>query len=348
MSASAVMRAAREPRDRRAQKLLIVDAASGLSDERIDALPRFVREGDVWVLNDAATLPASLAGHARERPIELRLSGELEDGRWRAVVFGEGSWRDDTDGRPAPPRVEAGDVIELGGALRARVERVDPRASRLIEVSFEPGGDAFWRALYALGRPIQYSYLVRDMLLGELSTGYAARPWSVELPSAGRPLTTELLARLREAGATIVTLTHAAGLSATGDPALDAMLPLPERYEIPEATADAVERARGEGRRVVAVGTSVTRALEGSAAQHGHVRAGRDETDLRIGARTKRRVVDALFTGAHDPSSSHYELLLAFAPAPLLARAALCSVERGYFAHELGDSWLVLGVPARP
>jgi len=337
------MRAAGEPRLGHEQRMLVVDAASGeLSDERVTSLAIHVRPGDVWVLNDSATLPASLAGRIGDTDVELRLSGELSSGRWRAVLFGRGSWRDDTDRRHPPPRVSPGDTIALGGSLRAHVERVDPRSARLLEISFTPRGDAFWRALYAVGQPVQYSYLLRELELRELSTAFAGRPWSVELPSAGRPLTLERLRDLRRAGAAVVALTHAAGLSATGDPALDALLPLPERYDIPDATAAAVMRALSERRRVVAVGTSVTRALEGSFAAHGEVRPGPGETDLRLGPNTLRRVSCALFTGAHDPSSSHYELLRAFASSRLLERASRFSAEHGYLAHELGDSWLIL------
>lgn len=337
------MIAARELR-KTVPRLLVIDAKRGdLRDGVVTDLAEHVRSGDLWVLNDAATLPASLAGRVHGRDVELRLAGEI-DGGWRAVLFGEGSWRDDTDHRPAPPIVANGDHIALGGSLVARVIGVDPRSPRLIDVSFEPGGDAFWRALYAVGRPIQYSYLAREMALGEMSTPYAQRPWSVELPSAGRPLTLELLSSLRRRGAEIVTLTHAAGLSATGDPTIDAILPLPERYEIPALTADAIARAKRDRRRVVAVGTSTTRALEGSAAVNGGiVRAGTGETDLILGPPTSRRIVDALLTGAHDPTSSHYSLLEAFASSELLSRAVERSDQLGYLIHELGDSWLVLG-----
>ncbi|MCB9593655.1 MAG: S-adenosylmethionine:tRNA ribosyltransferase-isomerase [Sandaracinaceae bacterium] len=323
------------------QRLLHIDTATGaLEDGAFDALSDHVRPGDVWVLNDAATLPASLRGTAAGRAVELRLLSERADGSWWAVLFGEGSWRDDTDRRPAPPVLAPGDRIALG-ELSATVRAVDPRAARLVHVDFEPGGDAFWRLLYAGGRPVQYSYVARDLELAEVQTPYAGRPWSVEPPSAGRPLSTGALSALRRAGAQIVTLTHAAGLSATGDPALDARLPLPERYELPEATARAVARARREGRRVVAVGTSTTRALEGNARDLGALRPGVFETDLVLGPRTRRAVVDALLTGAHDPASSHFQLLCAFAPAALLDAAVRRSAELGYLGHELGDSWLV-------
>ena len=333
-------------RERRSQRLLHVDTSSGdLADRPIADLPSLIRAGDVVVLNDAATLPASLAGRVAGRDVELRLAGERDDGAWRAVLFGEGSWRDDTDRRPAPPVLAVGERIVLGGSpfadLFARVEEVDARSPRLLVLRFEPEGDAFWRALYALGRPVQYSYLERELRLAEVQTDFAARPWAVELPSAGRPLSAGILAELRRSGATLVTLTHAAGLSATGDAALDARLPLPERYEIPPVTANAITRALDEGRRVVAVGTSVTRALEGSARDRGGVLQGRAETDLVLGPCTPLRVVDALLTGAHDPSSSHYQLLLAFASGAVLSEAVARSAELGYLAHELGDSWLL-------
>ncbi|HJL16372.1 MAG TPA: S-adenosylmethionine:tRNA ribosyltransferase-isomerase [Sandaracinaceae bacterium LLY-WYZ-13_1] len=342
MRGAAHLPAAAEPRSPDAQRLLHVDLVERrLTHHAFDALASLARPGDAWVLNDAATLPASLAGTVGERSVELRLAGRRASGRWRAILFGEGSWRDDTDARPPPPALAPGDGIDLGAGLSAVVTAVDARAARLLEVRFEPAGDAFWRALYALGRPIQYRYLRRALTLGELQTAFAARPWAVELPSAGRPLTAARVAALRAAGAEVHTLTHAAGPSATGDATLDARLPLPERYELSEATARAVGDALDAGRRVVAVGTSVTRALEGAVRRHGRLRPGVDETDLRIGPTTERRVVDALLTGAHDPSSSHHALLRAFAPAELLRRALGESRRRGYLAHELGDSWFL-------
>lgn len=337
------MIAASEPRlALEEQRLMQVDVASGrLVSRRFTDLPALARPGDLWVLNDAATLPASLSGRARGREVELRLASERPDGTWRAVLFGEGSWRDDTDRRPAPPALEPGEAIDLGGDLRAEVVSVDPRFARLLVVRFTPGGDGFWRALYRIGRPVQYSYLRRPLALAELQTAYASRPWSVEPPSAGRPLSTRLLRALGEAGAELVTLTHAAGLSATGHPALDAALPLPERFHIPEGTAAAVGRAMRASRRIVAVGTSVTRALEGVARSHGAVVAGEGETDLVLGPDSPLRVVDALLTGAHDPASSHYALLRAFAPEELLREAVVRSEDEGYLGHELGDSWLI-------
>ncbi|MFK7984763.1 MAG: S-adenosylmethionine:tRNA ribosyltransferase-isomerase [Sandaracinaceae bacterium] len=320
------------------QRMLHVDRKRGrVVPARLSDVLHTVEPGDLWVLNDAATIPASLRVRVQGRALEIRLAQATTRGTWWAVLFGEGSWRDDTDLRPAPPSVSPGEALGLedGSALTV------VRAGRLIEVRFPTSGDAFWQQLYRLGRPVQYSYHTRPLPLSEVQTPYAARPWALELPSAGRPLTTELLGALRRRGVELSTLTHAAGLSATGDPALDRSLPLPERFHIPARTADAVRRAKDEGRRVVAVGTSVTRALEGVVRERGRVVQGEGETSLKIGRDTSLAIVDALLTGAHDPMSSHHALLEAFAPRPLLTRALSASVRHGYRGHELGDSWLI-------
>ena len=159
----------------------------------------------------------------------------------------------------------------------------------------------------------------------------------VEMPSASRPLDWAALGALRRRGIEVATLTHAAGLSATGDDALDAQLPLPERYEIPARTVDAITRTHARGGLVLAVGTTVVRALEGSArASHGRVRAGHGTTDLVIGPTFVPRVVDGLLSGVHEPGTSHYRVVSAFAPRRLVDAA-----------HEHGDATLVMpGVAA--
>ncbi|HVO30421.1 MAG TPA: S-adenosylmethionine:tRNA ribosyltransferase-isomerase, partial [bacterium] len=272
-------------------------------------------------------------------PLEVRLAGELEPGAFRAIVFGPGDWRARTEDR-AVPSLRVGDRLNLG-PLRAVVEGLE--LGRLLRLRFEARGESLWRAIYAHGRPIQYSYLREALAPWDAQTAYGARPWAVESPSAGRPLTLGLLSRLAARGVQVRALTHAAGLSSTGDAAVDALLPFDERFEIPARTADAVEAARREGRRVVAVGTTVVRALEGCAAANGgEVRAGSGVTSLRLGAESPRRVVDALFTGMHEPGTSHFALLEAFADRALLETAWRTAEGAGYLAHEFGDSALVL------
>jgi S-adenosylmethionine:tRNA ribosyltransferase-isomerase len=212
-----------------------------------------------------------------------------------------------------------------------------------VALAFDRAGAALWTALYRHGRPVQYSHLRAPLRLWHVQTGYAARPWAVELPSAGRALTADMRRALAERGVRLASLTHAAGLSSTGDPGLDARLPLPERFEIPSAAVHAVAAARAEGGRVIAVGTTAVRALEGQAARSGgRLVAGGGVTDLRITASHRPQVVDGLLTGLHEPGTSHFGVLQAFAPEDLLRAAHAHAQTAGYLAHEFGDSSLIL------
>jgi len=314
-------------------------------DATVGELPGLLRAGDLLVLNDAATLPASLPGHtASGADIELRLLGGtpvVNEHELRAVLMGAGDWRTPTEHRPTPPPVATGDVLTLHG-LAATVTAISPLSPRLLTVRFDQRGAALWSALYRAGRPVQYAYLERPLALWHVQSGFAARPWAAEMPSAGRPLAWDTLLAARRRGIELATLTHAAGLSSTGDPAIDAALPLPERYDLPAATIAAITHARARGGRVVAVGTTVVRALEGNFATHGALRAGSGVTDLRLGPRSQLHVVDGILTGMHEAGSSHLELLSAFAARDLLGRAYAHASAAGYLVHEFGDSNLIL------
>jgi S-adenosylmethionine:tRNA ribosyltransferase-isomerase len=236
-----------------------------------------------------------------------------------------------------------GDTLTIAPDLVATIERVDARSPRLVAVRFAQHGAALWSALYRYGHPVQYAHVARPLELWHAQTPFASRPWAVEMPSAGRPLAWSLVASLRAHGVVLASITHAAGLSSTGDAELDAAPPLPERFDIPLATVTAVAATRAEGRRVVAVGTTVVRALEGCAALHGgELVAGDGTTDLRIDTHFRPRVVDAVLTGMHESGSSHRELLGAFAPEPLLTASFAHAEARGYLSHEFGDTLLVL------
>ncbi|MCA1825464.1 MAG: S-adenosylmethionine:tRNA ribosyltransferase-isomerase [Myxococcales bacterium] len=319
---------ARSPRS--SERVLQIDPATGaLSEHTIGDLPSILRQGDLLVVNDAATLPASL--RAREPAIEVRLLGQQPDGTFRAVLFDGADWRTPTEHRAPPPPLQAGRVLRFDG-LSATIERISPVSSRLVDLRFDETGAALWSAIYRQGRPIQYAYASGPFELWDVQVAYASRPWAAEMPSAGRPLRWEVLLALRSRGVGIASLTHAAGISSTGDPALDAALPLAERFEIPGSTARAVSGAR----RVVAVGTTVVRALEGAGGRLS------GETDLVIGPGYRPRVVDGLLTGVHEKGASHYALLRAFAGEDLLERATAFSEQRGFLSHEFGDSWLIV------
>lgn len=333
------------PRSGQSERLLVIrPRTSEIGDESITALPDLLREGDVIVLNDAATIPGSLSARTEAgEPVEVRLVEPLPAGGWRAVLLGDGDWRTPTERRAPPPGLSVGARLHLSQGLTASIAAVDALSERLVELDFAMSSAEVWAAIYRYGRPIQYAYLAADLPLWNVQTPYGSRPWAAEMPSAGRPLSGGLLARLKTRGVEIAILTHAAGLSATGDPALDAALPLAERYEIPEATVRAVLEARSEGRRILAVGTTVVRALEGCASAHGGTLvAGPGRTDLKLGPRSKLQVVNGLLSGLHEPGTSHFELLSAFAPTALVREAFDRAARWGYLAHEFGDSQLVL------
>jgi S-adenosylmethionine:tRNA ribosyltransferase-isomerase len=340
------MNAARRPRaDRREQKLLAIDRRRGdFSVRSFDALGELLRPGDLLVVNDAATLPASLRARLADgREIEVRLLHESSESSWQAVLFDGGNWRQDTRLRLAPPQLDLDAALEFQGGLRARVAEISTASPRLVRLEFAAGPAEFWPALYRAARLIQYSYLDSELPLWSVQTAYASRPWAVEMPSAGWPLHWEQLLRLRRHGITVAPLTHATGLSSTGDPALDDLLPLPERYELPESTVEHVRRVRRAGGRVIAAGTSVVRALEGAAAgNQGILRPGRGETALRIGPETRLQVVDGILSGIHVPGESHFALMQAFAPAALLEKAHRGAQKAGFLTHEFGDSCIIL------
>lgn len=311
-----------------------------VTDRRILDLGTLLLPGDLLILNDAATLPASLFGTATGQPVEVRLAGLIDEETFAAVLLGDGDWRVRTEDRPPPPRLAAGTRIAFAG-IDATVVAVDPETPRLVTLRFDATGSPLWSALYRAGTPVQYSYLARPLHLWDVQSAFAGRPWAVEPPSAGFVLRWAELLTLRRADVGLARLTHAAGLSSTGDPDLDARLPLPERFDVPAATVHAIERARERGGRIVAVGTTVVRALE-SAARSGHLTAGEGIATLRVDATTTLRVADGILTGMHEPGTSHFDLLSAFAPDALLRQAYQCAEERTYLAHEFGDAMLVL------
>ncbi len=327
-------------------RLLVVDRCGKIEHRARAALAALLRRGDCVIANDAATLPASLRGvHERTgAPVEVRLAGrsslEPDDVRnFRCVVFGEGDFHTPTEARPAPPSLARGDRIALG-ALSAIVVRLLDHP-RLIELRFEGEPAWIWRALALHGRPIQYSYLTEPLAMWDVWTPIAAHPVAFEPPSAGFMLDWRTLSKLRENGVSFGTLTHAAGLSTTGDPALDAKLPFDECYRIPAATASLIEATRARHGRIVAVGTTVVRALEDSAGVDGIVRTGDGVATQRIGPHTKLKVVDAIVTGTHEPDSSHYALLGAFTDWLTLRRAQTALETSNYRTHEFGDSmWI--------
>jgi S-adenosylmethionine:tRNA ribosyltransferase-isomerase len=339
------MTAATGPRSEAARLLVLGDDGT-ITHRTSRDVASLVRPGDVVVANDAATLPASLAG-AHEPTgavIEVRLAGRRSLAaqrvrRFAAVVFGAGDYRTPTEHRPLPPPLHAGDRLRLG-PLVAVVERALGHP-RLIELAFEGSLADIWSGIAHYGRPIQYAHVPQPLAMWSTWTRLASVPVAFEPPSAGFALDWATVQRIRDRGGILATLTHAAGISSTGDAALDARLPLDEPYRIPATTAAAIDATRAAGGRVIAVGTTVVRALEHAAIGRGRVRAGDGVATGRIGPETPLRVVDAILSGTHERGTSHYELLRAFQDDERLVAMAGELDARGYQTHEFGDFvWL--------
>jgi S-adenosylmethionine:tRNA ribosyltransferase-isomerase len=306
------------------------------------ALPTLLRRGDLVVVNTSDTEPAAVDGHRADgRPVTLHVSGPAPGGLLVVELRTPDGHRV-TDGR-------AGESVSLPGGVAARLVtgHPNPRVA---------SGSRLWRAhvpvagglrpwLAATGHPIHYSYLRGRWPLESYRTIFArpeAEFGSAEMPSAGRPFSPAVLDELRARGIGIAQVVLHTGVSS-----LEAgEAPLPERYRVPATTANAVNATHAAGGRVVAVGTTVTRALETVADPAGQVRAGSGWTHVVLGPQRPARVVDGLVTGWHEPDTSHLLLLEAVAGRRLVARAYAAAREHRYLWHEFGDSCLLL--PAHP
>jgi S-adenosylmethionine:tRNA ribosyltransferase-isomerase len=325
----------RPPSRRDAVRLVHVDRAARISHHSFEALPALLAAGDLLVVNDAATFPAALDGSWRGQRFELRLVAPPEGRIARGVLLGDGTSAMRTEDRPAPPVIGRDGRIEVAG-LPAVVIDVSSISERLVEIQFNIEPWAIWQAIYAHGRPIQYSYVDGVLPLWSVQTIFAGRPWAVEMPSAARPFTWEIVDGLRRRGVAIARVTHAAGLSSAGDARIDGLLPLTERYDVPDATVHQIQDTRSRGGQVVAVGTSVVRALESAA---GGRRSG--TTDMIVDRTHRLRWVDAVFTGIHEPGESHFRLLGAFLSPATQETLLGATRNHHYRTHEFGDLCLV-------
>jgi S-adenosylmethionine:tRNA ribosyltransferase-isomerase len=228
----------------------------------------------------------------------------------------------------------------LGGALPATVEGLFDHP-RLILLRIAGSPDSVWAGLARHGRPIQYAHVPASLALWDVWTPIAGRPVAFESPSATFVLDWKSIRSMRQRRIAFATVTLAAGLSSTGDPELDRCLPFDEAYRIPRATASAIRRTKAQGGRILAVGTTVVRALEHAATADGVVQAGDGVADQRVDSASRLRIVDAILSGTHEPDSSHHLMLRAFLDEATLAGADAALETLGYRTHEFGDSVLI-------
>jgi len=337
------MIAADQP-DRSGGRLLEVDVDGRMQHRERSELATLFLPGDVVVANDAATLPASLSGRhlASGRDLEVRLAAFVEPGdarRFVAIAFGPGDHRTPTEDRAAPPLLGPGDQLRLGPLLAVVEDTIGH--PRLVRLRFEATRADLLSGLAHHGRAIQYAHVPTPLKLWDVWTNLAARPFAFESPSAGFALDWRTVVEWKRRGIDVVALSHAAGISSTGDPELDDRLPLDEPYVIPETTVRAIAAAKANGGRVIAIGTTVVRALEAAANERGAVLGGWGVASGRLGMESQLRIVDLVLTGMHEPGESHFELLRAFTDDPILHRAHRTATKRHYRNHEFGDSLLI-------
>ena len=322
-------------------RLLVIDRCAGrFTHSRFDRITEFLAPGDLLVFNSSRTLPATLTGTVKHSTatVEVRLAELLPDGTWLALLLVPLAL-------PSAKNVlTEGLKLDFGQELSCEVLEQDQRIPRLWKVRFSKSGTEFLDLVYRIGQPIRYRYLSAPWRLSYYQNVYALRPGGAEMPSAGRAFTWRLLLRLRTQGVESAAITLHAGLSSYLDNEFDRRhLASEEEYWISEEAAAKIRRAKNSGRRIVAIGTTVVRALESTAVDSGgEVRAYHQYTQLHITADHRLQVVDALLTGLHEPEASHLDLLAAFVPPPTIYAAYNEAIARRYLWHEFGDLNLIL------
>jgi S-adenosylmethionine:tRNA ribosyltransferase-isomerase len=320
-------------------RLLVTDAEHVARHARFDALPDFLSPGDLVVLNDSKTYPAALTA--------VRESGESI-----ALHFAHLDPSTDKGGGDAAPMTAFGGLVLAafpGGVLAAGEHAALPGGGRAWFLGLHRGSRRMWITRLHLplpyfeyferyGRPIAYAHVTKTLPLAAFQTAYARALGSSEMPSAGRPFTARMIDRLLARGVEIATVTLHAGVSS----AERDELPLEEWREVPLECAVAVRRALRRGSRVVAVGTTVLRALESSLDRHRRIVSSRGWTALHITPDRPVRIVSGLLTGLHEPTSTHLAILESIAGREHVEHAYNAALANRYLWHEFGDSHLII------
>jgi S-adenosylmethionine:tRNA ribosyltransferase-isomerase len=317
-------------------RLMVLNRNTGkVTHTRFDRIADFLDPGDLLVFNSSRTIPATLIGAARGSKIEVRLAERLPDGTWLGLLL--------------PPSenqqlVAKGSILGFGEELSCEILGPDRRIPRLWQLRFSKNGADFLDSLYRVGEPVRYRYLSSPWRLGYYQNVYALQPGAAEIPSAGRAFTWRLLLQLRRSAIETTSITLHTGLSSYLDDEVDRQhLASEEEYWVSNEAAARITRARKAGRRIIAVGTTVVRALESVAAHFGgDVRSCHRYTRLRVTAESRLQIVNGLLTGLHEPEASHLDLLAAFVPPTTIYAAYNEAIRQRYLWHEFGDLNLIL------
>jgi S-adenosylmethionine:tRNA ribosyltransferase-isomerase len=309
---------------------------------RFHDLPRFLHPGDLLVINTSRTLPVSVPAITSEGlQLRLHLSSRAPDARWlvelrlprgvASIPF--------PDGRAGQClRLPAGGTARLVAPFRSAPLKRSAKPSTRLWLADVELPEGLLPYLRRHGEPIRYPHVRRPWPLSSYQTVYALEPGSAEMPSAGRAFTPELVTRLVAEGVAIAPIVLHTGVSSLeeGEP------PYPELFRVPSTTTQWVNAIRAGGGRVVAVGTTVVRALESAAERHGEAVAREGWTDVVVTPEEGVSVVDGLLTGWHTSGGSHLSLLEAVGGRSLVEASYRAALAEGYLWHEFGDLHLIL------
>ncbi|MBS8264235.1 S-adenosylmethionine:tRNA ribosyltransferase-isomerase [Mesobacillus boroniphilus] len=312
-------------------KMMVLDRITGnVVHDQFIQLEQYLNAGDILVLNNSRTIPAILKGEWHRNGkvfgtnVELRLARKKNDSVWEALIIAK--------------NVETGDCFKFSEAFAAKVVG-EVFKSPLKMIQFTLQGKDLYEEIYSMGEPIRYEYIHHPWNLDYYQTVFASQPGSVEMPSAGRAFSWELLLKLQQKGVKLAFLQLHTGLSYLLD---DEYAHSPEdhfeEYSILHEDMEAIVKAKGSGGRIIAAGTTVVRALETAAANS----TIKGWTNLYITSDYELQLVDGIITGFHEPKASHLDMLTAFIDENMLFEAYNIAIQQHYLWHEFGDINLII------
>ncbi|WP_053363630.1 S-adenosylmethionine:tRNA ribosyltransferase-isomerase [Bacillus sp. FJAT-27251] len=311
-------------------RMMVLDRKTG---ERVHdtffQIGNYLKTADLIILNSSRTIPALLKGIWKrgttlmDTEVEVRLASRKDDSTWEALVAAAGA--------------SVGDTLQFPAGLSGVITG-EKASSPLKTILFSRAGTELYNILYDIGEPITYEYIEKPLKLDYYQTVFASSPGSVEMPSAGRAFSWELLFQLQNMGVSIAFIQLHTGLSYLGEDFDFHPGDHGETYHVPEKVMQKISSTKAAGGRIIAAGTTVVRALETAAA--GEKLSG--STNLYINRETRLKMVDGILTGFHEPKASHLDMLTAFVSDHHLLCAYQEAVISGYLWHEFGDMNLIL------
>lgn len=315
-------------RGRRDQvRLMTIGHKGKVSHNRFDEIDQIVKDGDLLVMNNSRTIPPVLKATQGKQSIEIRLSQKRSNCSWEALIVSDFLTINE------PMLLEKGVTAWITG---------HGSEHPLVTLEFSIGGSDLFDFIYRHGEPVRYEYIKEPFPLDTYQTVYGSVPGSVEMPSAGRAFTWRLLDKLKRKGVRVAFIQLHAGLSYYEKDRWPNPADHPESFEVSKETAELIRQTRRNGKRVIAVGTTVVRALESAVNSTGEVEPRAGTTRLYVDEGYTISAVDGLLTGFHEPEASHLHMLTAFLPEKKLMSAYHQALEKGYLWHEFGDMNLIL------